>query len=1015
MRWLTFWWTLAGYSVFHLETSPSIPLRTVPSTGGNQPNSYIPTAKSSRGNLEQNTRPPEPGGRRPIMEEEGKSLHKTIFERCLDTRRQFVDLLSKLEDHQVQKVVLSDSLERFMLWAGNLGAMRQPSSKLSLDQRLIRAPEVHGLIFQHVGDIHEAVGDLFGVLLQDGAPENDYQETLGPGPDAEEPFDEPGMLLEVIAEAISSLFRLGILVRKSSSTDRFKRALQMSDISFDDTFDIGYVSEKYPKMRDPEKGWLTSRLGRLISQRRLFIKYSRDHKARLEYQEPLRGEISEEHATQTQRQSSKATTFHLDRLPASVLAPSPPDLEDVPQLEEEDIDEVVSVMSASTMSNALSVLKLPALADLSADGQAFECPICFTLQHFQREKAWKTHAFRDLKAYVCTAGESDRCNEEYFGDRNTWFEHELYYHRAKYICAICQDQQPIPYSAFSQHMSANHPQVPGNHLRGIEEGSRRIPTYLNANDCPFCDDWAEQIRQNADPKGKRPVLPTHLSDSPCMVSTVRFKRHVALHQEQLAIFALPRMVEGGDQADDGGTDKSIVSSESASAHQSQVSRDTDNPLLNYIYKAAKEAQMMVENQDLKGVIAPKPNYSIEHTDFLKRLALRMQKMEEGAKLLISNIDNDERSFPTEFAVNLWALERERRQEIGRLAVEVERLKSSPSHGTESHAILCRKVADEIENTTRLVNAWSDNRDFEKFMPGWGATDEDISRMELLKAWDELADIITRHYTAPSDTATDNALILKRPVVKFIQATRIDLGAPEDPPLGTSASTTEMDHLITIMSPSIRRALQLAPNCSWQEADAIIKAAHVEDDGQPKSKFQALVQQGCYTLMLAGPDDSYLRIVNQGNWKNLIGPGSFLRLLPAYGPRDLRAEDKRSAAPEAESEGYQEAFEHFAGAATGAEEGGAPVRETGDEQEELWGDESPLINSVHGRGQETADGDMKKSGLSISHGTAVSGDAALESSPAYLPEKVKAKVREVSNTVLQVLCRDGETKRLNSDI
>lgn len=470
-----------------------------------------------------------------------------------------------------------------MLWAGNLGAMRQPSSRLSLDQRLANAPEVHGLICRHLADICEAVDDLSGTILAgpgskvkgDSPDDDDDDDTEISDPDMEsdEPFDEASMILEVIAEAISSLFRLGILVRKASPTDRFKRALQMSDTMFNDTFDIGYVREKHPKIRNSHQDWLPTRLGRLISKRRMFIKYSREHKARLEFDEPPPGDLPERQAAQTERQSSKATTFHLDQLPPSALAP-PAENEAGP--EEEDVDEVMSVMSASTMSNTLSVLKLPALADLSADGQFFECPICFTLQRFQREKAWRVHAFRDLKAYVCTAGGSDQCNGEYFGDRNTWFEHEMQHHRAQYACTLCHDQQPVSRDAFVSHVAECHPHLTSHQLKAVEDVSRHVPTHFDANDCPFCDDWAEQIRQRADPTGKRPVRPISSSNTTTMVSATRFKRHVALHQEQLAIFAVPRTVEGGDKADEGGTDNSIATSDSVSAHHSIVA-SSDSP------------------------------------------------------------------------------------------------------------------------------------------------------------------------------------------------------------------------------------------------------------------------------------------------------------------------------------------------------------------------------------------------------------------------------------------------------
>lgn len=66
-------------------------------------------------------------------------------------------------------------------------------------------------------------------------------------------------------------------------------------------------------------------------------------------------------------------------------------------------------------------------------------------------------------------------------------------------------------------------------------------TKIRAKDCPFCHDWEEALRLRTNPGGKQ-TLPGELTQD-IFVSTTRFKRHVAVHQEQLAIFALPRTTE----------------------------------------------------------------------------------------------------------------------------------------------------------------------------------------------------------------------------------------------------------------------------------------------------------------------------------------------------------------------------------------------------------------------------------------------------------------------------------------
>lgn len=201
-----------------------------------------------------------------------------------------------------------------------------------------------------------------------GAREN---RLIASGPDLERyptgPRDESHMILEVISEAIGSLFRIGILIRRATTRDRFKQALQASDLAFPPEFDVNYVREKHTKTRS---SWLSARLGGAIAKRRQLISYCRDHRSRLGAEQTL------DNGTKSQKEdvSSKATTF----------APSM-DLKEL-EVEEED---AMSFVSASTVTDPASFLQLPSLADLSPERKPFECPICFTLQVFQKEKAWK--------------------------------------------------------------------------------------------------------------------------------------------------------------------------------------------------------------------------------------------------------------------------------------------------------------------------------------------------------------------------------------------------------------------------------------------------------------------------------------------------------------------------------------------------------------------------------------------------------------------------------------------------
>jgi hypothetical protein len=182
-----------------------------------------------------------------------------------------------------------------------------------------------------------------------------------------DPIDEAAVVMSIIAQSITSLLRIGILVRKATPRDKFKEALRATRIPFPDTHYTEYVRHKHTKLTQMQY----TRLGRAIANRRQFIIYCRGHRARLGYEETEDDRAD----ARTAALPSKASTFHAS-------------IRDSLQDEEEE-DGAISVMSASRVSDVSQSLKLPLLADLSPNDEPFECPICFTLQSFKGEKTWQ--------------------------------------------------------------------------------------------------------------------------------------------------------------------------------------------------------------------------------------------------------------------------------------------------------------------------------------------------------------------------------------------------------------------------------------------------------------------------------------------------------------------------------------------------------------------------------------------------------------------------------------------------
>lgn len=148
------------------------------------------------------------------------------------------------------------------------------------------------------------------------------------------------------------------------------------------------------------------------------------------------------------------------------------------------------------------------------------------------------HAFRDLKSYVCTF-DDEKCKTELFEDRNSWFEHELQHHRSRYTCSLCREGAFASKSEITDHITSAHRSFSPDQMSMLLDSGRQVPVFFDAYECPFCDDWAETLQHQGDPSvkivsGEKPSV---------LVSSTRFKRHVATHQEQLAIFAVPRSTE----------------------------------------------------------------------------------------------------------------------------------------------------------------------------------------------------------------------------------------------------------------------------------------------------------------------------------------------------------------------------------------------------------------------------------------------------------------------------------------
>lgn len=118
--------------------------------------SWITSHASSSEALNETVRPAGDLANMKLTPESG-----SIADRCRGVRESLVTLAQEDDTRQFPLLIsgLEDILERFILWAGNMGAWHPLRSRMSLDSRLSESPEVRHQIYQLLKDLYEAIQD----------------------------------------------------------------------------------------------------------------------------------------------------------------------------------------------------------------------------------------------------------------------------------------------------------------------------------------------------------------------------------------------------------------------------------------------------------------------------------------------------------------------------------------------------------------------------------------------------------------------------------------------------------------------------------------------------------------------------------------------------------------------------------------------------------------------------------------------------------------------------------------
>jgi hypothetical protein len=146
--------------------------------------------------------------------------------------------------------------------------------------------------------------------------------------------------------------------------DRYMAAKSIDTAHFE-SFDINHVRDKFPHA----PGYLSTRLGKAISARRQFLKYSEAHRQR------LKAGLLEN--TGVDHQSTVASA-----LPPSTLGP-------YLAIKSSDIDDLETVTSFATSLAAAGTLTVPPFPSTARYEEEFECPLCFCIVFIADFSSWK--------------------------------------------------------------------------------------------------------------------------------------------------------------------------------------------------------------------------------------------------------------------------------------------------------------------------------------------------------------------------------------------------------------------------------------------------------------------------------------------------------------------------------------------------------------------------------------------------------------------------------------------------
>ena len=322
--------------------------------------------------------------------------------------------------------------------------------------------------------------------------------------------------LELIRFIINCLYKMPI--RRPAALERITERISARFEPYQQ-YDAQFVQDLHPEL-DPT---IAARLGRLVSLRRQILAYQERHNQKLQPEPKQRGLSSKPIVHAKPEAEAAVYTIAPSEQVSGISRPSKATTHqnpsDRPELQNFDYPpSIASSHHSRASSYAINSIGLPIPPiPKNADGTPlinFLCPYCRIIQHIKSQRSWKKHVLHDLQPYVCTfSGCSSQ--DHFFSSRNAWYMHETQEHRCVWHCNVEGHDIYDTKELFIGHMSQSH----GTKL-SAEQMTNLAPMFR---------------RTDRRSSGKCNL---------CFRKSKSLCDHVARHLERIALFALPRSLDG---------------------------------------------------------------------------------------------------------------------------------------------------------------------------------------------------------------------------------------------------------------------------------------------------------------------------------------------------------------------------------------------------------------------------------------------------------------------------------------